>query len=179
LQSTTDQSAADSPVKTVEEVKFQASHEYCETHFTFRVELQDGRQYAVNFADRQLGWLPLIVHWPQYVHVRIKLPLTCKQEILAGRASAHTHLSDCKDTLCIYVQDLGTRKKVMRETHYRSVDNPDLPPYDMIFEERPADWLPNTSLSDSELHTLTEMYKCRLEESVKQYFEAWKAGEWQ
>jgi hypothetical protein len=43
------------PVSKVDEILFNANHEYTSTHWCYRATLADGRQFAITFSDRQLG----------------------------------------------------------------------------------------------------------------------------
>ncbi|KAF2877326.1 hypothetical protein BDV95DRAFT_601733 [Massariosphaeria phaeospora] len=56
----------------IEEVCFTPNHPAFTTHCIWRMTLQNRRQYAVSLTDRQLGWLPLVTPWRQYVRTRVR-----------------------------------------------------------------------------------------------------------
>jgi hypothetical protein len=52
---------AGSPVTKIEEIYFKPKHQNCHRHWTYRINLQDGRLFAVSFTNRQLGWLRIVI----------------------------------------------------------------------------------------------------------------------
>jgi hypothetical protein len=52
------------------------------------------------------------------------------------------------------------------------------PPYDMVLEHGPDDWLPVENLSEKDRKRANEAFKCCLELSIKEYFAAWKNCGW-
>jgi hypothetical protein len=63
-----------SPVANIEEIYFEPrdEHENVGAHFTHRFTLKDGSRLAVNFTDRQLGWLQLHQDWEAYERERVE-----------------------------------------------------------------------------------------------------------
>ncbi|KAF2877319.1 hypothetical protein BDV95DRAFT_614521 [Massariosphaeria phaeospora] len=58
-------------VFSIQEVTMAPKHVACGTHLLWRVTLCTGEMFAVAFADRQLGWLGLVVPWDEYKIMRI------------------------------------------------------------------------------------------------------------
>jgi hypothetical protein len=194
-----------SPVEEVEEIYFKPEHETCTDHWTFRVRLTDGRRFAVNFADRQLGWLPIVVPWRLYLRERVLLSDTGKQ-ILNGEAAGTSydegpgvigandhdamearHSQEDGELAVMVAPGILRWKKDVHREEYLGINDwgyedenmtQDLPACDLVFEHPPLDWRPNTALSDKEKFFLTNTFKCVLEENVFEYFARWKAGDW-
>jgi hypothetical protein len=153
---------------------FRPIRSYRDLHHTFRAELDGGRFDAINFTDRQLGWLPLVVPWPAYLRTRLKASDTFKKDILAADGSGRAH--KCKDGYPLEIHRLESRKDELRErcfegtedTEYHNLEDfVDLPTYDMVLEDQPWDWEPDTSPDEKGKEAATERYKCWLQETMK------------
>jgi hypothetical protein len=148
----TDLFIPDGLVTKIEEVCFKPKHEYCNRHWIYRITLEDVRCYAVSFTDRQLGWLPIVVPWDIY-------PYDCIKRVFNS-------------------PDLGAEREENWRMHDRSWLEIESPPYDMVLEQRLADWVPDESVSDNKHWDPNAAFKCRVDLRVEEDFAAWKNGEW-
>ncbi|KAF2824151.1 hypothetical protein CC86DRAFT_408256 [Ophiobolus disseminans] len=137
------------PVIKVEELLFKPKHNMCPQHWTFRVTLSDQRQFAVNFTDRQLGWLPIVVPWKNYLIERV-------------------------DKL-YEVHQLGDWRKKCRREYLKRWQRIQAPPFDMVLEEPPAGWKPDEGLEEKELENANLAFSYRCAEKMREYYGAWEA----
>jgi hypothetical protein len=187
VKQASDSVTANGLVHDIEEVSYKPNHMSCASHWTFHVILKDGRRYAVNFTDRQLGWLPILQPWSDYLRERVALTDEGKRVLHARNGS--TSLETVYDqeyegknfAEALWASGIGTKKERIRDDI--NFDNwpgecEHIPPNDGAMDEQPEDWQPDESLSQGEREVATSYFFCRIEEYIRIYFEAWRRGEW-
>ena len=140
-----------SPVTKIEEIYFKPKHPSCSAHWTFRAHFFDGRSFAVNFTDRQLGWVPLVFPWETYA---------------VGRVAELEH-----------EEELGWVYDRHYEDHHLRHNSIVAPPFDMVLGVSPAGWVPAVMNEEERKHA-EWAWDFRCEPKMKKYFAAWKKGVW-
>ena len=71
----------DSPVEMIEVIYYEPKHKDVATHYTYCFTMKGGKEYAVNFTDRQLGWLEIVRDWKAYRQERVARFLNVNEDI--------------------------------------------------------------------------------------------------
>ncbi|KAF2029711.1 hypothetical protein EK21DRAFT_112582 [Setomelanomma holmii] len=163
---------ASSPITKIEEVGFKPNHPVCTYHWTFRVTLQDGHRFAVNFADRQLGWLRIVVEWEGYLRDCVALRAWQDDNLAVKEFDAESEgIAEEME-----IHELGywlERTSMYYNVHLHRIE---APRFDMVLEDPLEEWKPDMMLGLEERERADQASKCRLEEHVEEYFHKWRQG---
>lgn len=171
-----DNRSANSPVLKVDEILLSACHEQTSTHWCYRILLRNGRQFAVAFADRQLGWLQIVRDWDEYVRERFH-PWDERDALFyienpdeRDREAVSEHRKQrlsCWKERGVSVRPLGGVLRAQLRQWYPKAHWPipavehwhsQMPPYDMFIEDRPVEWRPERHLSNEEKEERQKMF---------------------
>lgn len=175
-----DKLSANSPVLKLDEILFNANHEYTSTHWCYCATLRDGRQFAIAFSDRQLGWLHLVRDWKEYVLDRfhevdeaealfyMKNPDGPDANEITEDAKA---VKSCWKERGVSVRKLGGVQAAHVSRYYpqshwsteaKQIWSDELPPYDVFTENMPEDWEPEHGLTDAQVERRQKRFECHL-----------------
>ncbi|KAF2636872.1 hypothetical protein P280DRAFT_532996 [Massarina eburnea CBS 473.64] len=157
-----------SPLLNIDEVYFEPrAHLDCTSHWVYKFDCKHGRSYAVTFADRQLGLLPLVTKWSSY------------------EANNINHIKE--------KNRLGTRKQKRTDLWAKILQDDEegdmLPPkdWDMVFGEDRSGWDPECMAEAWEYCTtestlgeyMDEAWRCEVADRwIEVWWMRWKRGDW-
>lgn len=168
------------PVSKIDEILFNANHEYTSTHWCYRATLADGRQFAITFSDRQLGWLHIVRDWKEYVLDRFhKVDEVDALFYMANPKEPDTDamtedekaVKSCWKSRGVRVCRLGGVQAAHVRLWYPQRHWPraavqiwtdELPPYDMFNETMSEDWVPKRGLTGDQIERRQRRFGCHL-----------------
>lgn len=144
--------------------------------------MHDGRSFAVNLTDRQLGWLRLVQPWEDYA----KLGHGIEDDDGTELGTKAKDIKECNDWQERYQSssesedsdsDASRRSESSYERYKRKDEARGIPSWDVITQEAPDGWAPKVGDKEAEYATL--MHKIDLGEFMCLYLEMWREGKWE